>query len=53
MFWVGLFSGIIFYLIFTIIVVQIAKRKIKKQKQKEQDYQYIVKNEIDNNRKNN
>ena len=53
MFWVGLFTGIIFYLIFTIIAVQIAKRKMKKQKQKEQDYQYIVKNEINNNKKDN
>ena len=52
MFWIGLFSGIVFYLIFTLIAVAIAKKKVKKKQQKEKDYQYIINNQMEQNKNN-
>ena len=52
MFWIGLFSGIVFYLIFTLIAVAVAKRKVKKQKENQKNYDTIVKAEIEKNSNN-
>lgn len=52
MFWIGFFSCFIFYAILLIIASIVARKKKAKNKQNENDYEYIVKNEIENNKKN-
>lgn len=51
MFWVGLFTGIIVYVVFTLVMVIITKAKIKKNKQKQNDYNTIVNSEIEKNKR--
>lgn len=42
MFWVGLFTGIVVYCLFMLIMVIITKRKMKKDKAKKQEYDILV-----------
>lgn len=51
MFWVGLFVGIVVYCIFTLVMVFVTKRKIKKDKAKKQEYNILVKEEIERNKR--
>lgn len=51
MFWVGLFSGIVVYCLLTLVMVFITKRKMKKEKAKKQEYDILVKEEIERNKR--
>ena len=42
MFWIGLFTGIVVYCLFTLVMVIITKRKMKKDKAKKQEYDTLV-----------
>ena len=51
MFWIGLFVGIIVYCVFTLVMVIITKRKMKKEKAKKQEYNTLVDAEIMKNKR--
>lgn len=51
MFWVGFFVGLVSYALLTIIMIVVTKRKLKKEKSKKQEYDILVKEEIERNKR--
>lgn len=51
MFWIGLFTGIVVYCLFTLVMVIITKRKMKKDKAKKQEHDSLIDAEILKNKR--